>query len=258
METKKLSDKALGVIESYLHFKMGSATTSVPYFNNKVSRSRMALRALVGKGTAKDIREEVETLLVKSHIPVSGLDGDSLKKILVDHNLGIDCSGLAYYVLDVESKHQGQGHLNRHLSFMSKGPLSKMRSYLRPAENCHVKTLASDSNSHIIPLAEIKPADFIAMQGTIENAQRDHIILITEVRYENGIAKSFNYTHAVAYPEDGLYGTGIRRGMIEIKYPDQSLFNQIWSEEGDHEKARRIFERASASKTEIRRLKWLT
>lgn len=259
MNTKSLSTSALQVIDAYLHFRVGGAVANIPYFNNKTARARISLRAFIGKGTPRDIREEVEAILVKNQLSAGNLADESLKKILVDHNLGIDCSALAYYVLDAESKAQGQGHLNRRLHFVNtKGPMRKLRSYLRPAENCSVKTLASDSNSHVVGIKNVKPGDFISMQGTIENAQRDHILIITDVAYENEAAKSFGYVHAVAYPEDGLYGTGIRQGRIDISYPDQPLTSQLWTEDASAEKAGRIFERASASRTEIRRLKWLS
>ena len=135
--------------------------------------------------------------------------------------------------------------------------MTKMLSYLRPVENCDVRTLGSDMNSRIVALSDVRPGDMITMVGGPGGDDRNHILVIREVDREDGIPRAIRYSHAVAYPEDGLYGTGIKQGAIEIAFPKEPLTKQIWTEGGSAEKARLIFERAQASVTELRRLKWL-
>ena len=55
------------------------------------------------------------------------------------------------------------------------------------------------------------------------------------------------YTHAVAYPEDGLYGTGVRQGKIELTNASKNILEAQWSEN-------QMLERAKKSKMEIRRV----
>lgn len=242
MNTQTLSPRALKVIDEYLHFRLAHSVASVPYFNNKTTRARMTLRARVGKGSPKDILEELQAVIVKNHIVADTLADESLKKLLVDNGLGVDCSAFAYYVLDAENRERGLGRLNRRLTFMTgRSPMAKMRSYLRPVENCDVKTLGSDTNSRVIPLNEIRPGDFITMIGGPLGQDRDHIVIVHEVECANGSPKSVHYSHAVAYPEDGLYGTGIKQGKIEIASFEEELAKL-----------------ARGSKTELRRLKWLS
>ncbi len=277
MNTKTLTPRALSVIDQYLHFKVGAglsagrqAVCSVPYFNNKTVRARASLRAEIGKGSPKDIYDEAQAMLIKQHVSIDTLADESLKKMLADNNIGIDCSGFAYYVLNAESAEAGKGPLDKHISFVNcKGILGKMRAKFRPAENCDVTTLADDKNSRIIPLNETSPGDIVTMIGDqsssplISNLQspisseRDHILIIHQVDYQNFSAFKLYYSHAVAYPEDGLYGSGVKQGTVEITDSKKTLTEQEWIENGKSGDANRIYLRALKSKTELRRLKWL-
>jgi hypothetical protein len=178
---------------------------------------------------------------------------------MVDAGLGIDCSAFAYYILDAESRARGYGHLNRRINFIKRyGPVGKMMCYLRPAENCDVKTFASDTNTRAVDLGAVKPADMVTMTDGPDGDDRNHILVITSVDYEDGQPKRLRYAHAIAYPEDGLYHTGVKEGVIDIAIPGAPLADQIWSESGSTDKAAAIFARARASRTELRRLKWLS
>ncbi len=264
MNTKILSERSLSVIDQYLHFKVGAAVCSIPYFNNRTIRARAALRAFIGKGSPKDIFEEVQTVTVKNHISTESLADESLKKILVDNNLGIECSGFAYYVLNAENEERGKGSLDKHITFIKCiGFIGKIRCSLRPVENCDVATFAHDANSRSIPLNEIQPGDFIAMTGSASDSsenrvpgERDHILVIHQVQYQNFIPTKIHYSHAIAYPEDGIYGSGIRQGEIEIFDPQKSLTEAMWTENHKTSQDNNLFIRAQKSKTEIRRLRW--
>ena len=258
MPSSSLSNSSLSIIDQYIHFKLGSAVCSVPYFNNKTVRARAALRALIGKGSPKDILDELQSRVVKQHIDVNALADESLKKLLVDNNLGIECSGFAYYVLNAESEVRGKGTLNRHIHFVNcKGILGKLRASMRPVENCDVATFADDSNSKVIQLNDVKAGDMITMLRDEEESERDHILIVHEIETDNSRPIKIHYSHAVAYAEDGIYGTGVRQGAIELPANAQSIFEGVWSENGPTASAEHIFNRAKKSKTEVRRLNWL-
>lgn len=256
MNAKRLSNRALDVIDQYMHFKAGGAICSVPYFNNKTARARAALRTFIGKGSPKDIFDETQSVMIRKHIPAGTLAGESLKRLLVDNGLGIDCSALAYYVLNAENEEHGNGKLDRHLRFVNcAGLMGKIRCSLRPVENCDVSTLAHDKNSRIVALNAVSPGDFISMLGGPDNSDRDHILIVHQAEYQNFAAVKIRYSHAVAYPDDGLYGSGVKQGEIEIVEPAKGLLDQIWKESGSTENAARILDRARSSKTELRRLR---
>ncbi len=270
MNTKTLSPRALSVIDQYLHFKVGPAMCSVPYFNNRTTRARVALRAHTGKGSPKDIFDEAQSVLLKAHVATDSLTSESLKKLLVDNNLGIDCSGFAYYVLNSESVETSTGKLDTRISFVNAGGLlGKIRAKLRPVENCSVATLANNKNSTVVELKDIVPGDMITLLATqsktpsIPNTtppqphqnDRDHILVIHQVEYQNFVASKIHYSHAVAYPEDGIYGSGIKQGVIEIVDHTKPITEALWIENDREGPSNRIFTRAQNSKTEARRLK---
>ena len=267
MNTKTLSPHALSVIEHYTHFKVGSATCSIPYFNNKTTKTRGGLRVRIGKGSPKEILEEVETILVKMHVDTNTLSAETLKKLLTDENIGIDCSGFAYYVLNAQLQEDGKGALDKHISFVNcHGILGKIRAKLRPVENCDVATLSHDRNSTVVPLKETQPGDIITMitppsdsdtssSTPTQRNERDHILVIHQVEYQNFSAYKIHYTQAVAYPEDGVYGTGIKQGTIEIHDHTKPLTEALWTENGVQGSSNRILIRAQKMKTEVRRIR---
>lgn len=255
MENKTLSKKALEVVEEYRNFQIADAKTSVPYFNNRTTKRRLSLRAYIGKGSPTDIREELDIIITKEKIERKSFTNESLKKLLVDNNLGIECSGYAYYVLEAESDSRDLGTISKYINFIKKhGFLGQIICSIRPIENCDVETFAHDTNSKIINLQDILPGDIITMLSDKTNKERNHILIVKEVQYENGIPKSLTYTHSIAYPEDGLYGTGPREGTIEIVDVNGSIVEQIWREENRQGEDNKLHIRAKKSQTQIRRL----
>jgi hypothetical protein len=257
MNTKTLSLRGLSVINQYLHFQVGTAVCSVPYFNNKTRGARVSLRAYAGKGSPKEIFDEVETLILRHHIDPNSLSDEALKKIMTDNNIGIDCSGLAYYILNTESEERKTGSLDRKLSFINcRGILGKIRCSINPVGNCDVATLADNTNSSVKSIKDIQPADIITMMSSENGGERNHILIVHQVEYQNSIPTKMHYTHTVAYPEDGVYGTGIKQGAIEILDPAKSILDQRWIENSSADSTNRILERARKSVTEIRTLNW--
>ena len=266
MNSKLISEKALAVIDQYVHFHINGATTSIPYYNNNHKKIRAALRATTGKGSPKDIFDETEILLIKEgsrgSAPTGAVRGgtfrpgilsdDSLRHFLVDQDIGIDCSGFAYYVLNAESLAQKKSRLDRHLAFpFCRGIVGKIRCKVRPVENADVRTFADNKNCHVIPLSEVKPGDIVTMLG-----ERDHILVITQVEYQNFLPITLHYAHSIAWPTDGEYGHGVRTGTITIADLTKPLTTQIWTEADKTGAENYTLTRAAKSTTELRRLNW--
>ena len=131
-------------------------------------RSRVALRVQIGKGSPQEIYDEIKEIGLRVSRRTNSLADESLKRLLVENNIGIDCSGFAYYALNAESEELKKGSLDKNLNFVNcKGILGKIRCRLRPIRNCDVGTLASDENSRVVPLTEIKPGDIITILDQI-------------------------------------------------------------------------------------------
>lgn len=258
MNTKTLSTSASSVIDQYLHFTVGTAVCSIPYFNNKTTRARAALRANIGKGSPRDIFDEVDIILKKNHVQISTLTDESLKKLLVDNAIGIDCSAFIYYILNAESEFMGKGTIDKHISFINcHGIIGRIRCALRPVENCGVATFADDKNSTVVPLHELQPSDLITMLGGPDTNDRDHILVIHQIEYKNSAPFKIHYSHAIMNQEDGIYGSGVKQGIIEILDPTKPITDARWTENDKFGADNRIYIRVQKSKTELRRVRGL-
>lgn len=264
MNTKTLSHQSLALIHDYLHFipsgNPAVADVQVPYYNNKRNGRRGELKALVGKGSPREILEEAKLLAFNKKFDLASAPSAAVTRFLVDNSIGIDCSGLAYYILDQESRSLGKGTLDRHIKFpFSKGFFSKIRAKMQPAKNADVETFAHDSNSKVVALRDIKPGDFLTMTGATDKI-RNHVVVFHQIEYQNGIPTLIHYTHSIALPIDGEYGHGVRQGIITIVDMAKSIVEQQWNEgimtNGAASDAEPLVARAKASRSEIRRLLW--
>lgn len=245
MNTKIISESTLNIIDQYKNFKIGNAICSIPYFNNKTTARRAGLRVEVGKGSPKEIYDEIKQKAFEQKIDINLFTSESLKKFLVDNNIGIDCSGFAYHILDLSSKS---------LSFpFAKGIFGKLKAKMRPVENTDVATLAHNKNSKIVSISEIKPGDII----TMINDERDHILVINQIEYQNFKPITIHYVHAIAWPTDGEYGHGIHEGRIEILNIEKLIIEQRWTENYKTGIENYTFSKAQKSQIELRRLTFL-
>jgi len=236
-----LSAPALEVINDYLRLPFPNSNVNCPYFNNKRIRVRGALGVLIGKGTPEEIVDEATLIALREKIDLKNLNDEQTKQFLVEHNLGIDCSGLVYHVLNAELNARKLGPLRQHIKRpWIKSPLRKLIALLRPAENTGVNTFFNDVNSKEIKLSEIQPGDLIIMMNTGVNHNLHHILLVHEVAsvpspYQGeglpaGRGEVVHYTHSFQFPDDGLYNHGVKQEKIEIIDPNKNLLEQKWSE----------------------------
>ncbi|MBT3538908.1 hypothetical protein HOF40_00735 [Candidatus Parcubacteria bacterium] len=280
--TKTLSQTTLDLIDQFLNLTFNGKKVSTPYFNNRRAGSRGALRVSVGKGSIEDIREELKILSLREKVDLRDLDEEIIKRFIVNHKIGIDCSGFVYYILDTELQAQNKGHLKKHLKFPHvKNPLRKLLTKLRPVENCSVKTLAHEMNSTKIELKNIQSGDMIMLMNTGPRKDYNHVMLVESVilnevkdlsYHENSQQKeqegeeiqlkrdssssllrmTVTYVHSFQYPEDGKYNHGVRKETVVITDDSKSIVDQQWNcSEMNHYKD-------SAESISIHRLKALS
>jgi hypothetical protein len=146
--------------------------------------------------------------------------------------------------------------------------LGKLRAKMRPAENADVATFAHNKNSRLLTLTETRPGDIIVMvennlsgdqKKTLDRNNRDHILFIHQVDYQNFVPTALYYSHSIAWPSDGTYGHGVRQGKIEILDIHKPLTEQKWIENekiggSDAMSENYTFTHALKARTEIRRM----
>src|ERR1035441_6313397 len=193
---------------------------------------RAGFRATIGKGSPKEIFDEVEIKVLQEKVKPEAWTNETLKKFMCDQNIGIDCSGLAYYILAAENKSSGNSSLDRHLTFPYNKGLRRLIAKFRPVENANVLTFAYQKNSILVDLKDIQPGDFITMTANQETDQenkvyflpsslkrhvhplvstplfacrnklkknksgkRNHIIIVHQIDYQNFVPTTIHYTH---------------------------------------------------------------
>lgn len=253
-QTDTLSIAARSAIERYLTLPEIGVTT--PYYNNRRHKLAAGLRALAGKGLPEEIVEETQLFAIREKVGLDVLAQADKTRFLVDHHLGIDCSGFVYHVLDAESRARGAGAMHSHISFHHRSFLRRLIARLRPAQNAGAITFAQSSNSREVSLGEIQPGDFVVMVHNSEARSFDHIILITAVDRAT-THTTLTYTHSIAWPSDGIYGHGVRTGTITVTDPLIKLADQVWEEHGKAGVENYTHSRAvKAETTSLRRLNW--
>ncbi len=256
MTTHTLSPQALETIQQYLHFPINGETFAIPYYNNRRAKVRAGLRAMIGKGSIDDIREELDIVCLKQHVDTQTLSAEQAKKLLVDHNIGIDCSGFVYHVLNNEYLAQKKGTLASHIRFPKTYNLfrSLIRRW-RVIENINVELLASDDNSSIVSLSDVLPGDMIVIIDAGYTGAVDHVILIESVDKAGDLTVNLHLVHSFRWSSETNTQHGVRRGEIHVHDISKPLLQQEWVEQGKSGKDNETFRRATeAKRVEIRRI----
>ncbi|MBT3418857.1 MAG: hypothetical protein HN726_03150 [Candidatus Magasanikbacteria bacterium] len=233
-DKKTLTPEALSIIDAYKGLSFGgTCTVSTPYMNNKRQQVRAALRVLIGKGSSEEIVEEATLIALRENTDLTKMNEKDLRTFLIDHNLGIDCSGLVYHVLTAEYRTRYKKSLSTILSFVyAKNIIRKMLSRFRPIENTNVSTLAHEKNSTPILLKDISPGDLIAAIEAKGFGTPNHILIVHEVTYVDNLLSSFSYTHSLRWKTDDTLTHGVRQGTVTIINEDKSILEQRWEEQG--------------------------
>ncbi|OGH91519.1 MAG: hypothetical protein A2534_02340 [Candidatus Magasanikbacteria bacterium RIFOXYD2_FULL_39_9] len=251
----RLSTQAEKVIEGYLNLPFSQITgVRCPYFNNARLGQRGQLKVLIGKGTPQEILEEAKIIAIQYKQDIFSVnDPEQIRKFLIEHNLGIDCSGFITNVLKAQFAAKGKNLTKQIFITPKRNILRWMISQLRPVEQMNVKVFANDKNTKTITdLKEVEAGDLIAMIDTGPNKNHDHILLVTET--DGNVIK---YAHARAWSSEGRYKHGVSTGTITINNPDKGLLDQTWEEKDMFNHDNETFwEAKDATILQIRRLKF--
>ncbi len=227
---KILSLEALSVITNYTLLPFPDKDVSCPYFNNRRSKVRAGLRVLLGKGSPTEIVEEAQLFALREKVNLNQLSNEDLKKFLVDHNLGIDCSAFAYSILNIEYKIKNTSELSSKLFYPNISLIRKLLIQLRPIENINVRTLAHEKNSRMVELKDVSPGDMIIILNSGKDHTLNHILIVLRVEYGENFPKAIQYVHSFQWSTDGKYNHGIKDGTIEITNIQKPLLEQNWIE----------------------------
>ena len=242
-----LSSRALAVVSSYESLPFdGVAGVSVPYFNNKRTGNRGGFRAHKGKGTPEEIVEEAQIFAKQKNLNLSTLTPAQVKEFLVEHKLGVDCSGFAFHILSADARSRGIT-LGSRLSFAHKNLLRRIIGRCRLVENTSVLDFVR--NSKEMSLSEIAPGDIITIVPPQDSSDRDHMLVILSVE-----GATVTYAHSMQYSTDGTRDHGFKRGTFQINDMNAPVVAQTFSENGATGLALPLFTQMQNGQTTLRRI----
>lgn len=190
-------------IDGYLYMDLGAITVHCPYWSNKLKDGKVVNRGQFnGKGTSNAIRDA----LIKSLNQLASqnaLSAENIRKLAKREKVGIDCSGLAYRILDelLKSLHQ-----RKSMDEIFSGGINKT----------NVKRLTdSKLTLEINHINDILPGDLIKMMGG------RHVLLVLK-----NDGKTIEYIHSSKSTEI----QGVHLGSITILSPPDGLEKQEWLE----------------------------
>lgn len=263
-----LSIKAQKILDEYFNLPFrGVAGVRCPYFNNVRLKQRAQLRVLIGKGTPKEITEEAKIISIQYHAGIFDTTGhcclhetrthtrptiaEDIRKFLIDHNLGIECSGFVTQILRAHFKETKEVDMARKFHIISPRFFFRwLVSKIRPVENIGVRCYADNKNTRAVDWRQAQAGDVVVMLEAGSQKKRNHILLITE-----NTGEAIKYTHARQWVADGQYGHGAVKGEVKIIKPDGSLLEQEWEECGCVNSQNETFlEAKNAAVLEIRRI----
>lgn len=237
-----LSPKSQKILDEYFNLPFdGIIGVRCPYFNNARLKQRAQLRVLVGKGTPKEIIEEAKIISIQYHAGLfdkaghcclhnehtgKEVNSEEIRKFLIDHNLGVECSGFVTQILRAHFQEINKFDIARKFFIVSPRYLLRWAiSKLRPIENISVRRYADDRNTQKIDWSKAQTGDVVVMLETGPNNKRNHILLITSMTSD-----TIQYAHARAWSSEGKYGHGVSKGEIKIVDIKAPLLNQVWEE----------------------------
>ncbi|MBX4209109.1 hypothetical protein KW799_00195 [Candidatus Parcubacteria bacterium] len=252
--SEKLEGKARAMIDLYLALPIG-AKPSCPYFNNRRRKSKSQLRVLRGKGSPQEIAEEATIDAMHERVDVKALSTDKLKEFLAARDLGVDCSGFAYHVLNSLSQEKRGRSIQSFVRSNRAGFVGRLIARLRPAENMGASTFANERNSVAVAASEARPGDIVTFIGTGKDGAYNHIVVITGIERSGGDTR-ISYAHSYAWPSDGVADHGVREGDMLVHGDD--LLGGTWKEKGATGSDNYTYMSArNAKQVSVRRLKFL-
>ncbi|MGI5841421.1 MAG: hypothetical protein ACOX6N_04360 [Patescibacteria group bacterium] len=177
----------------------------IPYWKNRITDGKITREGFLGgKGNWKQIQAETQKLLGK--FPQKNTP-DKVYNLQKKNRVGIDCSGLAYNLLDFLCQKIKQERLDNHITGVGgKNGIRRVSANILTSEKNAIK---------INNYENIKPGDLIRL----DNGR--HVIVILEKT-----GKTINYIHN----SSKTYDRGVHLGSITLINPNQPLNYQQWSD----------------------------
>ncbi len=198
MDRTKLEKLIKVEIQKYLN---------LPYFINTPQNPHQKLAAQVGKGTWQQIKKYSQKIAKTKNLNLSKLSPKALYNFQKKHQIGIDCSGLTFHLLNYLYQLKNQKSITKKLTG-TKGKTGARRL------SAHLLT-SSPNSSPINNYHQIQIGDLIRTDSG------RHVLFIINIKN--------NLVHYI-HNSQKTQSRGVHTGTITIINPKKTLDQQIWSD----------------------------
>jgi hypothetical protein len=215
---KKLPEEVQKFIDRYFALDVAGKKVICPYFMNIGGIFKDSVMA--GKGDPLEI--EAKAADIFSHISLVDKSEEFIRTEMLDHGLGVDCSGLVYQILnkwlrDVANKGEFKDYLPKQKTFNPRKMVSRL---LKPQSSVNADMLTSEPISTKVEIKDIQPGDMIRTRGG------KHILFITEVEYNaDKTPKTLTFVNSTTY----YIRNGMRYGKIHLNH-ELNLSTSTWDD----------------------------
>lgn len=183
----------------------------IPYARNEWQNGVLVKESVFGgKADWTDIEYATKCAAEAEGINYQHLTPDSKLKLQKRHKIGIDCSGLAYHLMDELDRLKG-----------GQGILFKVSSVQKISGTYGPRVLSAAELTHPHNAVKVSKYEEIKTGDLIRHHNGTHILIITE--YKNQLIK-------LVHSSKGTVVNGVHYGQIKIVDPSKPLNFQQWSD----------------------------
>jgi len=195
--SQSLSVQILGFINQYLQMDLGKITVNCPYWSNKIKSGSVVIRGFQnGKGAAEEIKTELQKRLPLGNLNEDLLTSLYIQKFAKKERIGIDCSGLAFRVLEELARLRYKNYPVDNLTQVFPEGITRV----------NVKKLTDIAYcTQINDLKEVQTGDLIRMMGG------KHVVVI--IKSENNLITYIHSSNATSTKGVHLSYITIRKGL---------------------------------------------
>jgi len=223
MNTQRAEQALQQRADEYVNFQVAGKTVKIPYI---LGFGRWQFWNTSGKGSPEMIRK---ALLIETEFHDVNLEKADIFEIydfMRAHRIGIDCSGLAYHVLDAYVRERLSKPLSTFL-IRYPGIIGKIERILlsyKRFRRISAKTLTSPLNTtEVYAVKNMQIADLVRI-----SRERDHVLVISRItRDENDTITQIEYVHSSSV---NTRMRGPHYGKIQIQDQNKGLEAQEWLE----------------------------
>lgn len=219
----------------YISFEIAGKIINVPYSITKEGMAQYAIgddssggqtdkyANYGGKGTPEQIRNIVIQTAEKDKFDLQKAKPEEIIDFMIEHGIGVDCSGFVYNVLNLYLKKTKNKSLDT-LILRYKGIAGILERFLlqyNRVRRSSAATLTNDLNTvKIEAIKDIRPGDMIRLTHT--DWKGKHIAIIVDVD-DNNITYAMSSQYTITQ--------GVHFGEIQILDKTKGLEAQEWLEE---------------------------